>query len=85
MIRNHRWKFIHYDGFRAQLFDLENDPHELIDLGEDPACEPVRRAMRRRSVLWQRQRKHRVGMAYDRLADMGPERDETLGIIIGRW
>ena len=26
-----------YDGFRAQLFDLDNDPQELNDLGPDPA------------------------------------------------
>ncbi len=41
--------------------------------------------MARRLLRWQRGLKPRVGMPYDNLADMGPERDERLGFIIGRW
>ena len=37
MIRNKRWKYIHHNLFRAQLFDMQKDPQELIDLGDDPA------------------------------------------------
>jgi hypothetical protein len=37
MVRSERWKYLAYDGFRPQLFDLENDPQELHDLGADPA------------------------------------------------
>jgi arylsulfatase A-like enzyme len=85
MIRDRRWKYIHYDLFRPQLFDLENDPGELTDLGEDPAYESLRADMHERIFLWQRQRKQRTGLAFDKLADMGPERDEECGIIIGRW
>lgn len=36
MIRSGHWKYIHYAGFRPQLFDLKNDPEELCDLGNDP-------------------------------------------------
>ena len=42
MVRSERWKYLAYDGFRAQLFDLENDPQELNDLGADPAYAAVR-------------------------------------------
>lgn len=35
MIRSGRWKLIHYHGYRPQLFDLQNDPHELHDLADD--------------------------------------------------
>ncbi|MBK0329649.1 sulfatase-like hydrolase/transferase [Rhodobacteraceae bacterium F11138] len=31
-----RWKLIRAEGFRPILFDLETDPHELTDLGDDP-------------------------------------------------
>lgn len=34
MLRKERWKYIAYVGYAPQLFDLENDPHELIDLSE---------------------------------------------------
>lgn len=37
MLRLGRWKYIHYAMYEPQLFDLENDPEELIDLAGDEA------------------------------------------------
>lgn len=37
MVRNGRFKYIYYVGYPAQLFDLEADPEELVDLANDPA------------------------------------------------
>ena len=45
MVRAGRWKLVHYHGMRPQLFDLESDPGELIDLGADPDHEPIRRQL----------------------------------------
>jgi len=45
MIRSGRWKLVNFDGDRPQLFDLETDPHEFRDLGEDPAYAQVRETM----------------------------------------
>lgn len=42
MLRKGRWKFVYYLEGPPQLFDLENDPGELTDLGEDPAHADVR-------------------------------------------
>lgn len=42
MVRSERWKYLAYDGFRPQLYDLLNDPQELNDLGDDPAYAAVR-------------------------------------------
>ena len=36
MVRWNQWKFIHYQDYPPQLFDLENDPQERRDLGADP-------------------------------------------------
>ncbi len=32
MLRTKEWKYVSYDGFAPQLYNLENDPHELNDL-----------------------------------------------------
>ncbi|MEO8144850.1 MAG: sulfatase-like hydrolase/transferase [Betaproteobacteria bacterium] len=37
MLRKGRWKYVHCVRYRPQLFDLENDPEELVDLAGDPA------------------------------------------------
>src|SRR6185436_270368 len=42
MIRNGRYKYIHYAGLPPpMLFDLEADPHERADLGRDPAYQAL--------------------------------------------
>jgi choline-sulfatase len=41
MIRQGRWKLIHYVGMAPELFDLENDPQELHDLAASPAHQSV--------------------------------------------
>lgn len=36
MIRHGKYKYIHYIGYPAQLFDLEQDPEEMTDLASNP-------------------------------------------------
>ena len=52
MIREGRWKYVHYVGQPPQLFDTEADPHETNDLGSSPehakvieACEAKLRSV----------------------------------------
>ena len=40
MVRWGNWKFVHYVGHDAQLFDLAQDPHELHDLARDGVSDP---------------------------------------------
>ncbi len=42
MIRSGRWKLVYYHGYRPQLFDLERDPRELVDLAEDSGHREIR-------------------------------------------
>lgn len=42
MLRSGKWKLVHYDGMRPQLFDLDADPHEFVDLAERPEQAAVR-------------------------------------------
>lgn len=41
MLRERRYKYIHHVGERPQLFDLQSDPQELIDLADDPGSREV--------------------------------------------
>ena len=41
MIRKGRFKYVHYVGFPAQLFDLDADPLERVDLAADPSHSAV--------------------------------------------
>jgi choline-sulfatase len=43
MVRRGKMKYVCFHGFSSLLFDLENDPDELVDLAQDPAyAETVR-------------------------------------------
>ena len=44
MVRNGHWKYVHYEGLAAQLFDLEADPGEEKDLANDADYADVRAA-----------------------------------------
>ncbi len=85
MVCHEHWKFVYYLGFAPQLFDLENDPDELNDLGLDPKLDAVREHMKEIIFDWQYSLKRRVGLAYECAEAQGPQRDEQHGIVIGRW
>ena len=44
MIREGKYKFVYYVGYPPQLFDLDADPEELTDLGEDADFAGIRAA-----------------------------------------
>ncbi|NKC33410.1 sulfatase-like hydrolase/transferase [Falsiroseomonas selenitidurans] len=85
MIRTERWKYIAFKAFdRAQLFDLENDPDELSDLGQSAAHAPIRAALQ--AMLFKRlaDRRNRVTVSD---ADVAARTDgaRSNGVIIGEW
>ncbi len=84
MIRTDRWKYIYFKGFRPQLFDLDNDPEEFIDLGEDAAYQDVCAELREK--LFQRllARRNRVTMSDEQVTETRNSESES-GIVIGRW
>ena len=84
MVRTQRWKYVHFEGFRPQLFDLEADPHELRDLGDDPACETTRRELHERMFEWLRKRAIRTTMSDQEVAKRTYTARER-GIIIELW
>jgi arylsulfatase A-like enzyme len=84
MVRSGRWKYVSYDGFRPQLFNLESDRDEQQDLGESAAHAALRREMEARIADWARHRRLRVTMSDDMVA----RRTDTArqrGILFGQW
>jgi len=84
MVRTDRWKYVFYEGFRAQLFDFADDPRELNDRGADPSLEPMRREMRERLFEWARSRKARITMSNDEVVRR-TDSHRKRGIFIGEW
>ena len=67
MVRSERWKYLAYDGFRPQLFDLLNDPQELQDLGADPAYAAVREEHAGYLFEWVRGLKRRTTISHQEI------------------
>lgn len=84
MVRGERYKYIHYEGFRPQLFDLSQDPDELVDLGESPEHEAVRAELHERLFRWLRTRPIRYVLSDEEMAQRTGKSKER-GFHIGVW
>ena len=84
MARTAEWKYVHWEGFRPQLFDLSRDPREFDDLGADPRHEAVRARMRERLFDWLATLKRRATVT-DRDVEQRTDAHRADGIHIGIW
>jgi choline-sulfatase len=48
MVRRDEWKLVYYHNQEPQLFNLAEDPAELVDRARDPGCQRVRRNLTQR-------------------------------------
>ena len=83
MICDARWKYVHCEGFRPMLFDLETDPQELVDLGASPGHANVRQRMHDAIFEWSRKHHNRITLTPQRIEQMTG--GEPPGILIGIW
>jgi arylsulfatase A-like enzyme len=84
MVRTDRWKYVHYEHFRPQLFDLQSDPMEQNDLGADPSHAAIRGEMSERLFQWFRTRAVRSTMS-DETVERRTATARERGIIIEIW
>ena len=78
-----RWKLMHAEGgMPPMLFDLENDPNELVDLGRDPAYEEQRRACYEILGEWSRRCAQRNTISDDEIVSRRG-RSRRKGIVLG--
>ena len=86
MIRNKRWKYTLFEGARPMLFDMQNDPNELVDLGESPEHAAIRAELHEAIFRWLRTRKHRTTITPSEMDfRYGVEFEDNHGILIGWW
>jgi choline-sulfatase len=48
MVRAGPWKLVYYHGMEPQLFNLDEDPGEMVDRAQDAACRAVRDVLTQR-------------------------------------
>ena len=80
-----RWKYVQAEGYRPMLFDLENDPQELVDLGASEVSEhvDVRARMEAEIARWSRQHHTRITKTPEWIEAVTGK--EPPGILIGFW
>ena len=83
MVADDRWKFMHAEGgFAPMLFDLQNDPMELRDLGRDPAYGDAVADCYERLFAWARRCAQRTTVSDRQILDRrGKTRRK--GIVLG--
>ncbi len=86
MLFDKRYKYIFYEHFRPQLFDLQEDPHELNDLGESEHHKPIRADLHEKLFTWLRRRKTRVTVDNNWMrAKKGSDFEKKIGMFIGYY
>jgi len=84
MVRGDRWKYVHWQDFRPQLFDLAADPEEFVDLGADASHETVRETMRGHLMTWFMRLKRRTTVT-DTGVEQATAAHKRAGVFFGVW
>jgi len=85
MVVTQRWKFMHAEGgFRPMLFDLQNDPDELEDLGESDSHTAIIAQMYDHLFTWARRMSQRTTISDATITEKrGASRRR--GIVLGAY
>ncbi len=84
MVRTKNWKYIHYKGFPPQLFDLQNDMNEFVDLGQSAKHKNIINEMKDKLINRLIDRKNRLTVS-DKKVLLRPKQQSESGIKIGVW
>jgi len=82
MVFDGRWKYIHVEHMQPMLFDLQSDPDELINLGDDDAYKAQLDRLANCHFEWSRQHHNRTTMSEAAVEKM-TDGKEPPGILIG--
>ena len=84
MLFDGRYKYVHCLGFSPMLFDLQEDPNELTDLGSDHGYGAVRLQLGEQMLDWSAGLKNRVTVSQEMFTQRSGHAGKV-GIIIGYW
>ncbi len=84
MIRTEDWKYISYDGFEPQLYNLKSDPKELVDLVPEGLHTNIVEEFENKLYHWIRARKTRFTMDHDTI-EAKTDNAKERGIYFGVW
>ncbi len=90
MVTDGRWKYIHVDGFRPMLFDLEDDPQELRDLGGSRKHGETRARLYEALARWSRTTRTQTTLSDEDITSTDNaykhyDLNINPGILIGYW
>jgi len=86
MVFDGRWKYIHAAGFRPMLYDLLEDPQELVDRGEDAACAEVIARLQAQLFDWALHPNGHITTSRQKIAAYAEKQLQVKnGILIGIW
>jgi arylsulfatase A-like enzyme len=81
-----RWKYIEASGFRPMLYDLETDPEEYIDRGDDPDCAEVRARLKEALYQWALHPRGHITTPNAKIASYAENQLQVrAGVLIGIW
>ena len=84
MVFDGRWKYVHVEGFRPMLYDLQTDPQELVDLGNNPSFADELKRLQDAHFQWTRRHHTRITLTAENVDRMAKGK-EPPGIMIGYW
>jgi len=87
MLRTKRWKYILHEVYRPELYDMEADPQEHVDLGGDPAYAEIRAELHEKLFRWFRRRALRFTKpdSFTLMRSTPGWVEENSGVLIGYW
>jgi arylsulfatase A-like enzyme len=84
MLFDGRWKYVFAEGFRPMLFDLQADPDEFNDLGDDPHSAQECERLQNLFFQWTRRISQRTTMSDAEIERRGVDLNEArAGVLIG--
>jgi hypothetical protein len=78
------WKYIEWQGFRPQLFNLKEDPEEFFDLGKDPGHAHLCSSLKNELMTWMKDVNARVTLSDQEVANR-TDKAKDHGIYYGTW
>jgi arylsulfatase A-like enzyme len=83
-LRTPRWRYVYWLDEAEQLYDLQADPDEFQDLGQDASTAAVREMLRTELLAFLAARKHRTTVS-DAQVLGGTAQHKRAGVFFGQW